>query len=411
MDSAQRLFGTTIGAVFHYDGRMVNLVATRGWSSEALEDARRLYPGPPNPATLNGRVILSCQAQTIADTHADPDYDRTTVQVGQWRRMVGAPMVKDGSPIGAIVVAWGDPGEIPRRQADLLKTFADQAVIAIENVRLFNETKEALEQQTATAEVLQVISSSVSDTQPVFEKILDSCQKLFAGANMGITLVGEDGQVHLNANRSQRPADFDEIRRFYPRPLQDSIQGLAIRRRQVLHYKGLQDEANMPDDLRQLAGRVGDSAMLVAPMLWENRGVGAINMYRDAAVPFTDKEIGLLKTFADQAAIAIQNARLFNETKEALEQQTATAEILQVISRSVADAQPVFDAVVASCQRLFGGLAVNLLLPDGERLFRVARASRDARRWRCGPARLSARSAQRLRRLRTASARDGRGRC
>jgi signal transduction histidine kinase len=236
------------------------------------------------------------------------------------------------------------------------------------------ELSESLEYQTATAEILQVISSSVSDTQPVFEKILDSCQRLFAGANMGITLVGEDGRIHLNANRSSRPEDLEEIRKYYPRALEDSVQGLAMRQRKVLQYRVLPEAHSLPQDLRTLAQRIGASHMLVAPMLWEDRGVGAINMYRHVDAPFSEKEIGLLKTFADQAAIAIQNARLFNETKEALEQQTATAEILQVISRSVADAQPVFDAIVASCQRLFNGMAVNLLLPDGGRLCRVARA-------------------------------------
>ena len=230
------------------------------------------------------------------------------------------------------------------------------------------ELTELLEYQIATAEVLQVISSSVSDTRPVFEKILDSCQKLFPGASMGITLVGDDGQMHLNANRSPRPADFEEIARFYPRPVEQSIQGLAIRKRQVLHFTGLQQEAAVPEDLLALARRIGDSSMLVAPMLWEDRGVGAINLYRQPATPFGDKEIGLLKTFADQAVIAIQNVRLFNETKEALEQQTATAEVLQVISASVADTQPVFDKILRSCERLFAGDEVGILLAgdDGQ---------------------------------------------
>ena len=142
MDSAVRLFNTSISAVFRYDGEQVHLVATRGWSAQALEDARRLYPAPPNPAMLSGRVILSGQLQTILDTHTDPAYDQTTAHVGQWRRMIGAPMLKDGAALGVIVLAWPDPGQTPQRQCDLLKTFADQAVIAVENVRLIHEIQD-----------------------------------------------------------------------------------------------------------------------------------------------------------------------------------------------------------------------------------------------------------------------------
>ena len=142
MDSAVRLFNTSISAVFRYDGNLVHLVATRGWSAQALEDARRLYPAPPNPAMLSGRVILSGQLQTILDTHTDPAYDQTTAHVGQWRRMIGAPMLKDGAALGVIVLAWPDPGQTPQRQCDLLKTFADQAVIAVENVRLIHEIQD-----------------------------------------------------------------------------------------------------------------------------------------------------------------------------------------------------------------------------------------------------------------------------
>ena len=368
MDSAMRLFGAPIAAVFRYDGQLVHLVATRGWSAASIDDARRLYPARANPHLSSGRAILSGQTQTVFDTHDDPAYDASTEQLGPWRRVIAAPMLKEGRALGVVTIAWPDPGPTPKRQTDLMQTFADQAVIAIENVRLISETQEALEQQTATAEVLQVISGSVSDTQPVFEKILDSCQRLFAGANMGITLVGEDGQIHLNANRSTRPEDLDEIRQFYPRPVEGSVQALAMRQRKVLQFGARKDALKLPEDLRKLAERIGDSAMLVAPMLWEDRGVGAINMYRSADMPFTDKEIGLLKTFADQAAIAIQNARLFNETKEALEQQTATAEVLQVISSSVSDAQPVFDKILVSCRRLFAGdeLGATLVGDDGQ---------------------------------------------
>ena len=142
MESAMRLFGVSISAVFRYDGERVHLVATRGWSQAAIEDARRHYPGAPHRQMMSGRVILSGQAQVEEDTQADPDYDPETAQIGSWRRMIGAPMLKDGAAVGAIVVAWPDPGPTPQRQSDLLKTFADQAVIAIQNARLFNEIRD-----------------------------------------------------------------------------------------------------------------------------------------------------------------------------------------------------------------------------------------------------------------------------
>ncbi len=142
MESAMRLFGVSISAVFRYDGQLVHLVATRGWSEAAIEDARRHYPAPPHLGMMSGRLILSGQAQVEEDTPADLEYDQQTAKVGSWRRMIGAPMLKDGAAVGAIVVAWPDPGQTPQRQRDLLKTFADQAVIAIQNARLFNEIRD-----------------------------------------------------------------------------------------------------------------------------------------------------------------------------------------------------------------------------------------------------------------------------
>jgi signal transduction histidine kinase len=369
MDSAQRLFGTTIGAVFHYDGRVVNLVASRGWSPEALEDARRLYPAPPNPATLNGRVILSCQAQTIADTHADPAYDRTTVQVGQWRRMVGAPMLKDGSPIGAIVVAWGDPGEVPQRQADLLKTFADQAVIAIENVRLFNETKEALEQQTATAEILRVISGSITDAQPVFDAIVQSCQRLFGGKAVALTMPnGSMIESVAFADDGTAAGDGGFLK---PWPLDTaSGAGACMLESRVIAVADTEQGAKQFQRMRDLAMALGYRSALFVPLLRDTKAIGCLAILRAVTGEFDAKEVALAQTFADQAVIAIENVRLFNETEEALERQTATADVLEVISRSVEDAQPVFESIAKSCRRLFGGdkvrVVLNLVQPDGK---------------------------------------------
>jgi GAF domain-containing protein/HAMP domain-containing protein len=316
LDSASRLFGSPVAAVFRYDGRLVHLAATRNWPDEAIADARRFYPGPPSLAMMSGRVILSGQVQSEEDALNDPDYDRQAAGVGHWRRMIGAPLLKDGQPIGALVVAWTDPGVTPQRQADLLKTFADQAVIAIENVRLLSETTEALEQQTATAEVLQVISSSVADAQPVFDKILDSCERLFAATGLGIFLVDDAGLLISGGFRAASAESIPIVRAArgeFPRPVKGTATEIAIRERRVVHYPDVLADPSAPKPLLRLAEANGNFSIAFAPLLWEGRGVGAIQVSRDPPQAFNEKELTLLKTFADQAVIAIQNARLFNE--------------------------------------------------------------------------------------------------
>jgi len=370
LESASRLFGSPTSAVFRFDGRLVHLAKTRNWPAAAIADAARFYPGPPNPKMLSGRVILSGAVQSEEDALNDPAYDRQTADLGHWRRMIGAPLLKDGQPIGAIIVAWLEPGVTPARQSELLKTFADQAVIAIENVRLLSETTEALEQQTATAEVLQVISSSVADTQPVFDKILDSCERLFAGTGLGIYLIDEAGMLRLGGYRGQTLGPRGEVQAVagsFPRPLEGSATEVALRAGQVVHYADALADDGVPAPMRRIAAEIRNFSVAVAPMLWEGRGIGAIQVSRSPPQPFGGKELALLKTFADQAVIAIQNSRLFNETKEALEQQRASADVLTAISNSISDARPVFDVILQSCQRLFEGhtVGVTLLRDDG----------------------------------------------
>ena len=220
------------------------------------------------------------------------------------------------------------PGPFTDKEFDLLETFADQAVIAIENVRLFNETKEALEQQTATAEVLQVISSSVADTAPVFDKILESCQRLFESEQLGIFLVDDDGLVHAGRWRGS-------ARRFSARSRSHCDD--------VLHVTASCSAASCTsrcrsDDRRARCARRGvdRQPLVVLSHRCSGRAAASARSWslRQPPRAFSDKEMALLKTFADQAVIAIQNARLFNETQEALERQTATTEVLQSHRRS-----------------------------------------------------------------------------
>ena len=282
--------------------------------------------------------------------------------------MAYAPMMWNERGIGAIGVSRLHGGFSDKELA-LLRTFADQAVIAIENARLFNETKEALEQQTASAEVLQVISNSVADAAPVFEKILDSCQHLFATDQLGMFLLGADGLLHTGAFRG---ALLEGVKDTFPRPIDETTSGLAIRRRQPVYIADVLGASDTPPASRAVAERAGNYSAVFAPMLWEGTGIGSIVVLRQPPQPFTDKEIRLLKTFADQAVIAIQNARLFNETKEALEQQTATAEVLRVISDSPTDVQPVFDAIAERAKLLCGAMVSAVSRFDGQLVHLVA---------------------------------------
>ncbi len=274
--------------------------------------------------------------------------------------------MNQGMPIGMISVTRAEPGAFAAHHVQLLQTFADQAVIAIENARLFNETKEALEQQKASADILSVISNSVADTQPVFDEILRSIEHLFGVDERFIYLAGEDGLLHIGAAHGRHA---ERVRALYPVPLEGTASEVAFRERRLIAYADVFNDPDVPSALREIAHRIGyNYAMALAPMLWEGRPIGSIFVGRTSMKPFSEKECSLLRTFADQAVIAIQNARMFNETNEALERQTATADILKVIASSPSDVQPVFDAIAISSKQLLGGFSATVFrFVDGDR--------------------------------------------
>ena len=192
--NAVTLCDSLFANVFRFDGEQLHFVSNHNALPKPVEIMRRLYPMRPDVTQVSGRVILTKSIVHMDDALADPDYDHRFPIAGGWRRMLGVPMMRDeGVPLGAIVVAWNEPGPIPKHQEELLKTFADQAVIAIENVRLFQELKESLEQQTATSEILGVIASSPTDIQPVLDAVAENAARLCEATDAAIRRVDGDG--------------------------------------------------------------------------------------------------------------------------------------------------------------------------------------------------------------------------
>ncbi len=360
--------------VFLFDGELLHFGASDNHTPEVLKLIQGLYPIRPNVSQVAGRVILTKAIVRLSDALSDPDYDHRLAVAWGWRRMLGVPMLREGSPVGVIVVGWGEAGPALKNQEELLKTFADQAVIAIENVRLFKEIEarnrelsESLEQQTATAEILRVISSTPTDVMPVLDAVANRAAKLCEALDARICLVDGDTLRYV--------AGFGEFKGVRPTVTltRGAVMGRAIIDRSVLHIEDLATELDEFPDIRITQQKSGNRTTLAVPLVRENKAFGGILLRRKEVRPFSARQIDLVKTFADQAVIAIENVRLFKETKEALEQQTVISEILRVISSSPTDVQPVFDAIVNSGQHLFSGInEVSLRLVKGDLVETVA---------------------------------------
>jgi GAF domain-containing protein len=360
MKNAVRLCNAPIGIVTRFDGDMLHLVADHDLNPVALELQRRLYPMRPDRSQASGRALLSRSIVRIEDVHKDKEYDKQLAKVGAWRKLLAVPMLRGDEPLGVITLAWADPGPVPKVQEELLQTFADQAVIAIENVRLFNETKEALERQTASAEILKVIASSPSDVQPVFDAIAESGLRLLAGHGAVVTRVIGD-MLHLAALTSTTDSGNDAVRSMYPMPLSSpNVVSKAARSAAPAFTSDIENDPKISEAGKEIARLRGVRSNVAVPMLRKGVCIGTISVARREPGPFSNHQIGMLQTFADQAVIAIENVRMFREIEErnadlrqALEFQTASGEILASISSSMADSQPVFDAIVKSTRQLF----------------------------------------------------------
>ena len=324
----------------------------------------------PGRSGVVGRVLLEGKSVQIADVFDDPEYEyREFARRGGFRTILGVPLLREGSPIGVFVLHRAAVRPFTDKQIKLVENFADQAVIAIENARLLNELRQrtsdltdALDRQTATSEVLSVISSSPGDFEPVFATMLEKAVRI-CGATFGNVYRFHDDALHLVASHHTPPA-FVEYYKRKPIPINPIFPfGRMVKSKSVVQVADLvTEEEYVRRDQAYVAGVElgGIRTFLAVPMFRDNELVGAFSLARHEVSLFTEKQIELVKNFAAQAVIAIENARLLNELRQSLEQQTATSQVLQVISSSPGDLQHVFATMLENatriCEAKFGAL-------------------------------------------------------
>jgi two-component system NtrC family sensor kinase len=381
---AAALCEAEFSAVARLEDGLLHLVAVHSMSPEEIAAFHSLFPRPPTRNFTMGRAFVDARPVHFADVLTEFDYDTRTIEVLQsvakYRSFLGVPIFREGRPIGVIGCGRREVRPFAAAQIDLVKTFAAQAAIAIEDVRLFGELEirnrdlgEALEQQTATAEILEVINRSPGNLAPVFEAMVKRAVQLCEADEAAVRSF--DGKLlHLVAAHGE-PDVLDKLRELGPSDLSrpGGLYDPFLRGERVVHIADVRETETFRDKpiARKRLEVRNIRTWLAVALGRESKLLGVINVHRHEVRPFSEKQIVLLESFAAQAVIAMENARLLTETREALEQQTATAEVLGVINSSPGDLAPVFEAILDKAHTLCGATLGSLFLYDGE-LFRAA---------------------------------------
>ncbi len=325
---------------------------------------------PCTRGSIAGRVVLERKPVHVIDLQAEAeDFPEGSAMARRFghRTIASVPLLREGVAVGTLQIRRTEVNPFTDKQIALLGTFAAQAVIAIENARLLNELRQSLEQQTATSDVLRVISSSPGELEPVFQAMLENAVRI-CEAKFGI-LFRFERDVVRPAGMVRVSPEFAEFVRHGVRPSPVTAVGRVAASKKAVHIIDLQaDPGYRERDPMLVAGveLAGIRTLVAVPMLKENTVIGVIGVYRQEVQPFTDKQIALVQNFADQAVIAIENTRLLNELRQSLEQQTATADVLRIISSSPGELEPVFQAMLTNAMRICEAKFGHLLLYDGE---------------------------------------------
>jgi GAF domain-containing protein len=374
LDKAMRLCEATCGHIWGGQGRAV---AVRGDPDFTEWLRRQQLPRPVRGSSVDrlrqGEPFVHVLDCTAVEPYRTNPWFREFIDCSGCRTSISVPLRKDGVLLGTIALYRQQVRAFSDKQIALLQNFAAQAVIAMENARLLGETREALEQQTATAEVLQVINSSPGDLAPVFDAMIEKAMRLCEVA-FGVLLTYDGSSFQTVAARGI-PAEFAEFLKQPIRPAPGNAASRVVAGEAVVHITDLRtDEATRRADpaRRAVIEKGGGRTQLIVALRKDNALLGIFVVYRTEVRPFTDRQIALLQNFAAQAVIAMENARLLTETREALEQQTATAEVLGVINSSPGELRPVFDAILEKAHRLCGATCGTLQFYDGETFRAVA---------------------------------------